>query len=65
MRSSTISSAAIPTTTAQAGYRINVRPETLLDWMQDAHFGDAEIEQLRGNAQQRGRAASKRTFWRG
>ena len=32
----------------QAGYCINAGLETLLDWMQDAHFGDAEIEQLRG-----------------
>lgn len=31
----------------KAGYCINAGLETLLDWMQDAHFGDAEIEQLR------------------
>lgn len=32
----------------QAGYCINAGLETLLDWMKDAHFGDAEIERLRG-----------------
>lgn len=32
----------------QAGYCINAGLETLLDWMADAHFGDDEIDYLRG-----------------
>lgn len=31
----------------KAGYCISAGLETLLEWMQDAHFGDAEIEALR------------------
>lgn len=32
----------------KAGYCINAGLEWLLDWMQGAHFGDAEIDSLRG-----------------
>jgi len=39
----------------QAGYCINAGLEWLLDWMQEAHFGQEEIAYLRG---QRGRAGA-------
>ena len=34
----------------KAGYCINAGLEWLLDWMQGAHFGDAEIDYLRGQS---------------
>src|SRR2546426_4251190 len=34
--------------THQAGYCVNAGLEWLLDWMQDAHFRDEDIEYLRG-----------------
>jgi nicotinate phosphoribosyltransferase len=38
----------------QAGYCINAGLEWLVDWMQSVHFGDEEIEQLRGQIDRTG-----------
>jgi len=40
--------------THQAGYCINAGLEWLLDWMQEAHFRDQDIEYLRGQTGQTG-----------
>jgi nicotinate phosphoribosyltransferase len=39
----------------QAGYCVNAGLEWLLDWMQAAHFGDQEIDYLRGQTSQNGK----------
>ncbi len=38
----------------QAGYCVNAGMEWLLDWMADAHFGDAELDALRSQRTSRG-----------
>jgi nicotinate phosphoribosyltransferase len=39
----------------QAGYCVNAGLEWLLDWMQNAHFGTADIEYLRGQTSRSGK----------
>lgn len=46
----------------QAGYCVNAGLEWLLDWMQEARFGDEEIEYLRGQTGRTGRRIFDEAF---
>ena len=46
----------------QAGYCVNAGLEWLLDWMQEAHFRDEDIDYLRGQTGRTGAARLCRRF---